>query len=409
MKKRPIILIFSIALVAIAAWFFAFRKKDKPLTIITEKPAYGNIAISVTATGTVQPVDTVAVGSQISGTIRKIYVDFNSPVKKRQLLAELDPVLMEAQYQQTVGNLAQAESNLTWQQQNYNRQSALYNAGGISKADYQSAFNTFTTAQGNVQSLKAQVRGAQKNLSLTRIYSPINGTVLSRNVSEGQTVAASFNAPVLFSIANDLTKMQVRASVDEADIGNVKEGERVTFTVDAFPNDTFAGTVEEVRLEPTVSANVVTYITIINTPNNDLKLKPGMTANINVYTSEQNHVLLIPAKAIQFTPDPSLAIPVVKADHPKNRMQAALDSSGHKPATVWVKTGDTLVQKHILTGLDNDVCVEVVRGLTEQDEVVTGIDNQTAIQATSKTENKSPFMPTRGGGNSNRSSSTRKQ
>jgi len=288
MIKRKRILWITITLVAVSiAVVLILRDRSPEIVLATEKPHFGYIANAVTATGTVQPVDTVAVGTQVSGTISKVYVDFNSKVKKGQLLAELDKTILNAQVQQIVSSIQQAQSQLTYQQSNFSRQSQLYNAGAISKADLETAQNGFKVAQAGLKSTQSQLQAAQKNLSLASIYSPIDGTVLSRNVSEGQTVAASFNTPTLFSIAKDLAQMQVRAAVDEADIGNVKTGQRVSFTVDAFPDDVFEGRLLEIRLQPTVSANVVTYTTIINAPNDQLKLKPGMTANITIYTKER--------------------------------------------------------------------------------------------------------------------------
>jgi len=308
MKRKHIIILLTIlVLIAAAAWYWGFKEKEQPLELGTEHPHYGYIATSVMATGTIQPVDTVTVGAQVSGTIKKIYADFNSRVKKGQLLAQIDPSLLTAQAQQVTATLQQARSNLAYQESNFNRQSQLYKAGAISKADLETAQNTYRAAQDQVTGAGAQVSAAQKNLSFTNIYSPIDGTVLSRSVSEGQTVASSFNTPTLFSIAKDLSKMQVRAAVDEADIGNVHPGERASFTVDAFPDDVFNGTVQEIRLQPTVSANVVTYVTIIDAPNNALKLKPGMTANINIYTQEADHALLIPAAALKYHPDATTA------------------------------------------------------------------------------------------------------
>src|SRR5438477_813115 len=279
MKKRKKIIWITITLAAVLIAVVLFvRDRSPEIVLATEKPHFGSIANAVTATGTVQPVDTVAVGTQVSGTISKVYADFNSKVKKGQLLAELDKTILNAQVQQILASIQQAESQLTYQQSNFNRQSELYKAGAISQADLETAENGFKLAQAGIKSAQSQLQAAQKNLSLANIYSPIDGTVLSRNVSEGQTVASSFNTPTLFSIAKNLTQMQVRAAVDEADIGNVIKNQRVTFTVDAFPDDTFNGTLEEIRLQPTVSANVVTYTTIISAPNDQLKLKPGMTA-----------------------------------------------------------------------------------------------------------------------------------
>lgn len=408
----------------LAIWFVRHRSPE--IVLATEKPRLGYIANAVTATGTVQPVDTVAVGTQVSGTISKVYVDFNSRVKKGQLLAELDKTILNAQVQQIVSSIQQAQSQLTYQQSNFNRQSQLYNAGAISKADLETAQNEFKVSQAGLRSAQSQLQAAQKNLSLASIYSPIDGTVLSRNVSEGQTVAASFNTPTLFSIAKDLTHMQVGAAVDEADIGNVKKGQRVAFTVDAFPDDVFNGTVSQIRLQPSVSANVVTYTTIINTANDQLKLKPGMTANITIYTKEENNVLLISTRATKFKPDSTImqkykiiderkkgksqqtANPPETNEDPAgtgrrmSRDSLATDSSKIKRASVWVLSGNTLIRRFIRTGLEDGTQVQVLSGLTPNDEIIDGVQ-QTGVKANSNNNQRSPFMPQRrsgqGGGN----------
>jgi len=421
MKKRKWIIWSIIIVIAVAIIFiWQARNKAPELVLSTEKPHYGYIANTVTATGTIQPVDTVAVGTQVSGIISRVYADFNSVVKKGQLLAELDKTILNAQAQQIAANVQQAQSQLTYQQSNFNRQSQLYNAGAISKAELETAQNEYKVAQANVRSASSQLQAAQKNLSLANIYSPINGTVLSRNVSEGQTVAASFNTPTLFSIAKDLTQMQVRAAVDEADIGTVQKGQRVSFTVDAFPDDVFNGTLQEIRLQPSVSANVVTYATIINASNEQLKLKPGMTANITIFTKEENNALLISAKATKFRPDSSLMKKYNVIDDRKrskgqkqtgsasltkgvtysrkpNRDSLLKDTSGIKRASVWILTGKTLTRHSISTGLEDGTQVQVLSGLTEMDEVVDGI--QQAAGKTSQNNNvRSPFMPQRRGG-----------
>src|SRR5678815_4121668 len=424
MKKRKWI-ILSVVIIALAI-IFIWRQRNKPPEIVlaTEKPHYGYIANAVTATGTIQPVDTVAVGTQVSGTISKVYVDFNSDVKKGQLLAELDKTILNAQAQQIIANLQQAQSQITYQQSNYNRQAQLYNAGAISKADLDTAQNEYKVAQANVQSVRSQLQAAQKNLSLASIYSPIEGTVLSRNVSEGQTVAASFSTPTLFSIARDLTHMQVDAAVDEADIGNVKKGQRVSFTVDAFPDDVFEGAVSEIRLQPSVSANVVTYTTIINAENDQLKLKPGMTANVTIYTKEQNNALLISARATKFKPDPIImkkykiiderkkqkgqqtaSGPEMSENSDKSNQKmkkdsSATDSTKIKRASVWVLNGTTLTRRFIRTGLEDGTQVEVLGGLTSNDEIVDGVQ-QAGVKANSNNNQRSPFMPQRRGGQGN--------
>jgi len=303
---KKILIIAAVLIAGVLIWLIFFHKKEEPVTVLAEKPTTGYIAQSVTATGKIEPVDTVTVGTQVSGIIKYLYVDFNSKVKKGELLAELDKTLLQATLDQFKGNLLNAQSQLIFAKNNYERQNLLFKTDAISKADYDSALNTYNAAKAGVESAKAQVSSAAKNLTYADIYSPIDGVVLNRNISVGQTVAASFSTPTLFIIAKDITKMEVEANVDEADIGNVKAGNRASFTVDAFITDQFGGTVKDIRLHPSVSANVVTYTTIINAPNDDMKLKPGMTANIIIYTKEVNNAMLIPAKALSFTPDSAM-------------------------------------------------------------------------------------------------------
>ena len=418
MKK--ILIIAGILVAIVLVWLIFFHKKVIPETVLAEKPATGYIAQSVTATGKIEPVDTVTVGTQISGIIASLYVDFNSKVKKGELLAQLDKSLLQATLDQYKGNLQNAQSQLVFAQNNYNRQNLLFKTDAISKADYDSALNTLNAAKGSVESAKAQIRSAQKNLSYADIYSPIDGVVLNRNVSLGQTVAASFSTPTLFIIAKDITKMEVEANVDEADIGDVKAGNRASFTVDAFITDQFAGTVEDVRLHPSVSANVVTYTTIINAPNDDMKLKPGMTANIVIFTKEVNNALLIPAKALAFTPDSSLMKNyqiVGKVSHAGKRKgnggggnpsanqishsaKSRNDTSGvtKQKALIWLVQGTKLVQKRIEIGLNDNTHVEVLAGLTADDMVATGITGGASGNTAAAAPASSPFMPKRGGG-----------
>lgn len=418
-----IIIIIAVILIAIVlTWLLFIRKPVTPVTVLAEKPTRGYIAQSVTATGKIEPEDTVMVGTQVSGILKNLYVDFNSKVKKGQLLAELDKSLLRATLDQFKGNLQNAESQLVLQKNNFSRQSQLYKAEAISKADYDNAVNALDAAKSTVASVQAQVRSATKNLSYADIYSPIDGVVLNRNISVGQTVAASFSTPTLFIIAKDITKMQVQANVDEADIGDVKPGNRASFSVDAFINDQFAGTVKEIRLHPSVSANVVTYTTIINAPNNDMKLKPGMTANIIIYTKEVDSALLIPAKALAFAPDSSLMKDykiIGKVSHkgkhkgnntaggnaPANLVsrtaKSRTDSSGvtRQKALIWILQGKNLVQKRIEIGLNDNSHVEVLSGLATEDMVITGTTGGAAGAAAAKATG-SPFLPQRrpGGG-----------
>lgn len=392
MKKRTIvIIIIGVVLAGVAIWYFNFRTQKQIIVLETEKPVRGYISQSVTATGTIQPVDTVAVGTQVSGTLKTLYADFNSVVRKGQLLAELDKTLFEASVNQYKANLAQVQSQLVYQQGNYSRQSQLYKIGAISKSDYDNALSSYNSAKAEVASINAQLQSARKNLSLASIYSPIDGTVLSRNVSEGQTLAASFSTPTLFSIARDLTKMEVRAAVDEADIGDVHQNERATFTVDAFLKDVFNGTVQEIRLSPTTSSNVVTYTTIINAPNGDKKLKPGMTANITIYTKEVDSALLIPVKAIKFIPDSTLS----------TQYEISYEKGGKsdfKNTYVWIKEGSKLIQRKIKIGINDNTQVEVLEGLSEKEEIVTNSKQLSSKEAKATGVAASPFMPRRSGG-----------
>lgn len=415
-KKTWIILIVTAALVAAGVWAWKFRDEGNIVMLQTEHAHIGTLSNSVTATGTIQPVDTVAVGTQVSGTIKNIFVDFNSTVKKGQLLAQLDKSLLDAQVQQITANLQQAKANAVFQKSNFERQEQLLKVGAISQADYETALYQYNAGNDNINAILAQLSSAKKNLSFADIYSPIDGTVLSRSISEGQTVASSFSTPTLFSIAKDLTKMQVQASVDEADIGNVVKGQRVTFTVDAFPNDLFEGTVLEVRLKPTTTSNVVNYTTIINAPNVDMKLKPGMTANITIYTKELPNVLIVSAKALQFEPDSVLSkIYKIEGGHmppPHNKGMHKLEekpdggtraihrdsiNEGTK-AMIWVKVDSSIIAKPITTGMNDETEVQVLSGLNENDIVVTGY-NQVSKKEAKKATASSPFMPKRPGGN----------
>ena len=283
-----------VAVVAIAAWLMSGGKKKEDVQFVTEKVAKSTIQNSITATGTIEAVTSVTVGTQVSGIVNKLYVDYNSVVKKGQVIAELDKTNLvsalnaaKANLQSAKANQQSAQANLNYQLANYNRYKTLYQKGLVSANDYESAHLSYQQAKeqanANLQSVKSaqeEVQRAQTNLGYATITSPIDGVVISKSVEEGQTVAASFSTPELFTIAKDLTNMQVVADVDEADIGDVAVGERVTFTVDAYTNDTFEGTVKQVRLQATTTNKVV-----VSAPNAELKLKPGLTANVTIYTA----------------------------------------------------------------------------------------------------------------------------
>lgn len=397
-KKQRIYLIIAIAVIAVTIALFFFRGENGKvqLTLETTKVSKEDITSSITATGTIEPIKLVEVGTQVSGVISKIYVDFNSIVKKGDILAELDKDLLVSELETAKANLQTRQIEFENQQRNYNRQKTLWEKQAISKADWEAAETSYKTAQLAVTSQKASVLKAQTNLSYTTIYSTIDGVVISRDVEEGQTVASSFNTPTLFTIANDLTKMRVIANVDEADIGGVKEGQRVTFTVDAFPNDEFEGSVVQVRLQAITESNVVTYEVVIDAPNPELKLKPGLTASVNIYTMEERDILSVPNKAFRFKIEPEILAQMKNIVFEEVPTQT--DIKGQK--IVWVKSGNKVSPKNIKTGTTNGILTEVISGIDQGEEVVLGIEQKTTGPAMPPNGGEAnPFMPQRPGGN----------
>lgn len=388
--KKKYLVIAGILLLLILALIFWPKGNKSSYVLTTEKVKRGNLTTTVTATGTVEPITLVEIGTQVSGVISKIYVDFNSEVKAGQVIAELDKRMLSSELQTAQANLQSKQVDLQQQQKTYNRNKELWEKQAISKADWEAVETAYETAKLAVTSSQAAVFKAQTNLGYATIYSTIDGVVVSRAVEEGQTVAASFSTPTLFTIANDLTKMRVIANVDEADIGQVVEGQRVMFTVDAYPNDEFEGKVVQVRLEATTTSNVVTYEVVIDAPNPDLKLKPGLTANVNIYTLEENNVLVISAKALRFAPDTEI-ISQIKDIH----IEQNPDLSGKK--SVWIKTGNTISQRAISIGASDGINMQVLSGVDEGDDIITGIVQQSAAQPTESNGESSPFMPKRPG------------
>lgn len=401
MKPKKIstiwILVGGCFAIAVAAWLLSGNKKDEQVSFVTEEVAPANIQNSITATGSVEPVDTVAVGTQVSGIIDKIYVDFNSTVKKGQVLAVLDTKNLTSTLNSAKANLQSAQANmqsanaaLGYQRANYNRYKALYQKGLISANDFESARLSYRQAEEQVAMMKESVvaaqesvRTAQTNLGYATIVSPIDGTIINKYVAEGQTVAASFSTPELFGVARDLKKMQVLADVDEADIGDVRPGESVTFTVDAYPDDTFQGTVEQVRLGGSTSNNVVTYKVVISTSNADLKLKPGMTANVTIYTQQKSGVLSVPTKALRFTP----------AKETVGKMKIK-DISNAKNK-VWTIEGNNIVPHQVNIGMSDGTHTQIVSGIKQGQKVITGVDVKTDDAAAdgSNSSESSPFAP----------------
>ena len=365
MKKLKIskiwIALLVVVIVAVAAWALSGGKKEEEINFKEEAVGLQTLQNSVTATGTIEAVTSVTVGTQVSGIVNKLYVDYNSQVKKGQVIAELDKTNLLSELNTAKANLESAQSSLNYQSANLNRYQTLYKKGLVAADDYENALLTYRQAKEQVATAKESVQKAQTNLGYATITSPIDGTVISKSVEEGQTVAASFSTPELFTIAKDLTNMQVIADVDEADIGGVKEGNRVTFTVDAYPDDTFEGTVKQVRLEATTTNNVVTYEVVISAPNADLKLKPGLTANVTIMTQERSGVLAVANKAVRFTPTKETVGKDIKI----------VDCKGKNK--VWTLNGKTLTAHPVTIGQSDGIHTEVIKGVKKGQKIVTEI------------------------------------
>ena len=382
MKNKKIwMAVGAVAVIAIVVWALSGGKKEEEVTFESAKVERQNIHTTITATGTIEPVTSVTVGTQVSGIVSKLYVDYNSVVKKGQVIAELDRTNLTSELNRAKAELTSAQSTLSYETANFQRYQTLFNKGLVSANDYESAKLSYEKARQTVNSARESVQKAQTNLGYATITSPIDGVVLSKSVEEGQTVAASFNTPELFNIAQDLTDMRVIANIDEADIGGVKEGQRVTFTVDAFPDDKFEGTVTQVRQEATTTSNVVTYEVVIGAPNKDLKLKPGLTANVTIYTLEKNDVLAVPSKALRFMPNEALL--------KKGEQIEDVDA----PQKVWTMEGNTFKAHKVETGITNGMLTEIVSGISEGTEVLVdfNISGSEAEQAGQQAQN--PFMP----------------
>lgn len=440
MKKRTLIITSSVIVIAAVIAILAFKpfgKNTNTYTFETAAVEKGTITNEVSATGTLEAITTIEVGTQVSGVIEKIYVDFNSNVKEGQLLAQVDETPLLAQLEQTKATVDEAEAELEFQTSNYIRLKALYEKKLIAQTDYDQAKYNYNRAKASLSNAKSVYNRNKINLDYATILSPIDGVVLNRAVDEGQTVAASFNTPTLFTIANDLTQMQVESNVDEADIGKVKSGQRVEFTVDAYPDDKFAGTVSEVRLQPVITNNVVTYTVIINAPNPDKKLMPGMTASTTIYVEEKSDVLITPGKALRFTPDEKILAEFMKnmpemtsgAMTQGNIPQEITDqgsstqinpgqrfpsgeteqemtgniAAGTMPAgnfgsfsgltMVWVKEENNIHPQPVETGINNGAEIEIVSGLNEGDVVVLSMKLAETGEEGETAEFRSPFMP----------------
>ena len=401
MNKKVIIGIAAVVLVAGGVWFFTGKSAKGGIRLETAKVGRSSISNTVTATGTVEPVTEVEVGTQVSGIIDKLYADYNDVVKAGQLIAEMDKVNLKAELASAQAQLASSKSEYEYQQKNYARSKVLFDKKLISDSDNETATYNYEKSKAAYEQSQASMVKVNRNLEYATITSPIDGVVINRAVEEGQTVAAGFETPTLFTIAADLTKMQVIADVDEADIGNVEDGQRVSFTVDAYPNDVFEGTVKQIRLgdsssssssSSTSTSTVVTYEVVITANNPDLKLKPRLTANVTIYTLERDNVLTVPTKSLRFVPEVELLM---------GTGLTAENSAQEAPAgkrLIWVKQGQQLLPKVITVGSTSGNMIEVTDGLTEGEEIAVDMASNGAAPVAAATE-KSPFMPGPPGGN----------
>lgn len=419
MKKKSIkwIVIIGIVIVAAVVFFIVKGAKTSGKELVVRTHVVGEYTVenTVTATGTLEPVETVEVGTQVSGKVERILVDFNSEVKKGDLLAELDKLTLNQSVSRAKASLTSAESQLQYAKLNYERTKQLYESNAATLASYQEAQNSYTQAQMSKKNAQASYDQALVDLAYAEIYSPIDGIVLDRAVEVGQTVAASFSTPTLFTLANDLTKMQVEANVDEADIGQVKLDQRVTFTVDAYMDEEFSGTVNQIRMKPTTTSNVVTYTVIISAPNDDMKLFPGMTASVTIITEEQKG-LGIPAEAFNFNPDEQVLKAMRKTmdkpdesqrpprpegmpkGMPEGMPQMQQGQQPSAPTMVWVKNGNNMMPRPVKVGMSDGAYKIVEQGLQAGDSVV--LSAQYAVKEKTKKTGDNPFMPGPPGRNS---------
>lgn len=407
MDKKKLIM-GGVAVILIAGGVFLFTGKSSKggIKLETAKVGRSTITNTVTATGTVEPVTEVEVGTQVSGIIDKLYADYNDVVKAGQLIAEMDKINLQAELRSAEAQLASSKTEFEYQQKNYARSKVLHEKQLISDTDYETATYNYEKAKAAYDQSQASMVKVNRNLEYATITSPIDGVVINRAVEEGQTVAAGFETPTLFTIAADLTKMQVIADVDEADIGNVEEGQRVSFTVDAYPNDQFEGVVRQIRLgdsestssasSSTSSSTVVTYEVVITADNPDLKLKPRLTANVTIYTLERANILTLPNKALRFIPEPAIMESLgMTVTDPNAEVQPG-------KRLVWSRQGNTLSPRQITVGTSNNSVTEVTEGLSEGDEVAVDLASAANMPEVGAGAERSPFMPGPPGNNKNK-------
>lgn len=399
-SKKVLVIAIGIVLVLFVSWKFLFATASGNINLETAKASHNTLSTVVTATGTIEPLTQVEVSTQVSGKIEKIYVDFNDHVKKNQLIAEIDQTILKSALKNAGTALAGAKTEAEYQEKNYKRTQTLYEKNFASETDLELAKYTLDNAKNSFEKAQLAYEMAKQNLSYAFIYSPIDGVILNVAIEEGQTVAANFSAPTIFTIANDLTRMQVEANIDEADIGQVKMGQQVAFTVDAFPSEKFAGIVSQVRLNPTTSSNVVTYTVIIEAPNPESKLMPGMTASITVTTLKEENALTVPVTATRFSPERDFAVIDGASDKFSIKHLTNSQLTGAEKI-IWIKNGGELTAKKITTGLSDGINIQVLSVMNPDDEIVIGIADGTTAAATANQAagQESPFMPKPPGSN----------
>jgi HlyD family secretion protein len=424
MRKR-LVLIIALLLVSVVSILAItlFSKKSPEFSFETARVTKGRITNVVTATGTIEAITTVNVGTQVSGIIRHIYVDFNDKVKKGQVLAQIDETVLKAQVDQGQAAVDQAQAEYNFQKATFDRLKVLFEKNLIAQSDYDQALYNFQNSKAALSNARSSLSRAKVNLAYATIYSPIDGVVLNRAIEEGQTVAASFNTPTLFTIVNDLTQMEVQTSVDEADIGKVKKGQRVEFTVDAYPDMKFEGEVSQVRLQPITTNNVVTYNVILRAPNPDKKLMPGMTASATIFVQEDDNALIVSGRALRFRPDEeymkkemanapggssgrnSTGAAMPGPSRTGNRFQGGNPDSGFRnpgnemassnaPKSVWIRTDSLSIHRvPVRVGIDNGTNAEILSGLKEGEEVVVAMtDSKSRPEEQTQNTRRRPFI-----------------
>ncbi len=418
MMKKKIIIGVIVAAVAAAGVILLMPKGADSNNIewSTTEITTQHIAQSITATGTVEPVTLVDVGTQVSGILTNLYVDYNSVVKKGQVIAELDKSTLLLDRNSNRNNVAVAQSSYNYQSSTFTRVKALYEKGLIADSEYELSLYEYESAKNNLEIAKNTLERSEINLGYATIYSPIDGVIISRSVEEGQTVASSFSTPTLFTVAADLRDMRVIVDVDEADIGNVEVGQKATFTVDAFPLDTFEGVVTEVRQEAIVESNVTTYEVVISAANPDLKLKPGLTASVEIFTLDEKCEFVVSAAALAFSPQMgeggSSSAPAGRPEGrpegaPEGRPEGAPEGvaqsrprrNSAEGSVVWVLNGDTIEPRQVTVGVTNGILTQIIGDVKLGELVVTDmvIKSPSATSDASTSGESNPFLPQRPG------------